>query len=778
MEANLIPQEAIRRGLPLPSDCDIFLSVFWTRMGTPVSIDGKYFLSGTHYEFCDAMRGNRQNGRPRVLVYKRDDVPALKLDDPDLDEKRSQFERLREFFREFKDPETGELTGGYKIFTKPDDYRVMLESNLRFIIKQLLQEDEQNDKSEQVFENCTSLKSKFAKEYSVTATASEEWTGSPFPGLRAFGIKDVPIFFGRGRETDLLVARVRENDFTAVVGASGSGKSSLVAAGLIPRLLSTSKIGGILTVTTSPDLLGAGNPFAALAAALLKDVPKFTRRNLARDLEKSPETLTNIFRELQDSESTVSLILLFIDQFEEVFSTIRQAYRVPFIKMLADVSQVEVARVVVTLRGDFYGECLHIPEMSQLLERGTFPVTVPRIVDLHDMLARPARRAGLSFEEGLIQRILDDTGSEPGSLALMAYTLDELFHACQGNIVLSHGKYEELGGVQGAIGKRSETIFGELDEEAQSALPIVFRELVEVDDRGTATRRREPALRAESTDAARRFIERMTEARLLVRSRGDEDAAYIEVAHEALFRSWTRLQIWIEDTKDELRLLRQVRLAAQEWERNGRAAAYLWPHERLVPVYRMRGHLKIQLDEITTDFVEPELERLSQEMSESSIKRHRKLAIVERMVQIGGKEAIDSLIKTLDPANPDNFRIHAVRALSNLGATKAFEEIVSILQRSSSVKHKSSIISSLGILGDNRAIPIIADALKWRGLRRGYLHRYYSEDLQRAAAVALGRIGNTEALPYLFQVIAREPSPKIVSAAERAIQRIEKLNSK
>ena len=264
MEANLTPQEAIRRGLPLPSACDIFLSVFWTRIGTPVEIEGRQYQSGTHYEFEDAMRGNRESGLPRVLVYKREDVPALKLDDANFDEKRHQYQSLEAFFANFRDSESGRLVGGYNGYKAPNDYREHLESHLRFILSELLQENEQKQNL-LTPETRTDLKN-----YSVTAAADEEWKGSPFPGLRAFDITDEPIFFGRGRETDLLAKRVRENDFTAVVGASGSGKSSLVAAGLIPRLMSTARGGRILTITTSPDHLGSGNPFAALAAALLR----------------------------------------------------------------------------------------------------------------------------------------------------------------------------------------------------------------------------------------------------------------------------------------------------------------------------------------------------------------------------------------------------------------------------------------------------------------------------------------------------------------------------
>ena len=424
--------------------------------------------------------------------------------------------------------------------------------------------------------------------------------------------------------------------------------------------------------------------------------------------------------------------------------------------------------MIVTLRGDFYGECLRLPELAQLLERGTFPLAVPRTVSLHDMLARPAQRANLAFDDGLIQRILDDTGSEPGSLALMAYTLDELYHAGRCHETLSQVKYRELGGVQGAIGKRSEAIFQELDKRAQAALPMVFRELVEVDDRGTATRRRETLDRVATSAAAKRFIDRMTEARLLVQSRGDRNAAFVEVAHEALLRSWSRLADWIDEIQDDLRTLRQVRIAALEWDRNGRAEGFLWPHERLHPVYRMQKNLNVKFDDVTQDFVQPELERLQKEFASNSTKPHRRLAIIERFAQIGGKEAISSLIETLKYSYAENVRINAARALGGLRAREAVGPIISM--RIGNIKNQASRATVLGKIGDSEAVPFLIKELRGRS---SYPWGTFSE-VRRAAAVALGNIASLDAIPELKDAISSDRNSMVVSAAERAVKRIER----
>jgi formylglycine-generating enzyme required for sulfatase activity len=165
-------------------------------------------------------------------------------------------------------------------------------------------------------------------------------------------------------------------------------------------------------------------------------------------------------------------------------------------------------------------------------------------------------------------------------------------------------------------------------------LPHVFRELVEVDERGTATRQRAPLARFEDNDAAWTLLQKFTDARLLTRD-GTGAEAVVEVAHEALFRHWKRLAEWIETAHDDLRLLRQVRLAAAEWDANRRDQAFLWPDERLKPVYAMVERLEPKLDEMTQDFIRPEAERLLAELENIDTPHQRRATIGERLAVIG-----------------------------------------------------------------------------------------------------------------------------------------------
>ena len=224
------------------------------------------------------------------------------------------------------------------------------------------------------------------------------------------------------------------------------------------------------------------------------------------------------------------------------------------------------------MRADFYHRCLEWPGLGFLFAEDQFTLLAPKTGAMHEMITRPAERARLRFEEGTAQRILDDTGTDLGALPLMAFALLELWKARTDDGFFIHDAYEKFGGVHGVIGKRAEDIFTTLkgkEASLDTAMANVFRELVEVNDQGVATRRR--ALLSQVTDggAAENLVRALTEARLLVTTRGEENEPMVEVAHEAIFTNWPRLKEWIEVRRDDLRLLRQVRLAAAEWNEAG-----------------------------------------------------------------------------------------------------------------------------------------------------------------------------------------------------------------
>ncbi len=574
MLATMSPQEAINQGLARPSDCDIVVVILWSRMGTPLPEtytkpetyqfyssprwERSRYLSGTEWEYIDAMQAAEHGKKPYVLVYRRTDPPLIAMTDPDFDTKREQWTLVESFFKTFTNPD-GSIRQGYNVYQSPSDFEKQFELHLRSLIARMLAEMDTGESE--------------AEEEEV-----ELWQGSPFPGLRAFGEEDAPIFFGRGLETDELVARLssKETRFLAVVGASGSGKSSLVGAGLIPRLrdnaVEGSKDWAIIRFT--PDELGASDPFASLAAALRDDPLSIEEGGLAKNLAADPDTLVEICRRSLPTSKPWAEILFFIDQFEEVFTRVMPKDREAFIAMLTQAAQSSRVRIIVTLRADFYNRCIESPAMAKLIKDNTYPLAAPTRDALREMIERPAARAGLSFEPGLVKRILDDTGDAAGALALLAFALQQLYDNRE-NGHLTFDAYQSFLGVQGAIGGQAQKAYDALDEEAQAALPTVFRKLVTVDSRGVPTRQRVDLAEVAPDDAARRLVAEFTARRLLVQSRGETNNPVVEVAHEALFQSWPTLAAWIMQAAEELRVGGDLIKKAFTWARQHEDSSYL-----------------------------------------------------------------------------------------------------------------------------------------------------------------------------------------------------------
>ena len=600
--AAVTPQASIDAGLPRPSECDIVVVIFWSRVGTPLPYpeyqrpDGTLYESGTAWELEEALSAARTTGLPAVLLYRRTATVLLDPDAADFEARLEQKRRVGQLFERFRNPGTDAITHGYKSYVTPDDFRAELEADLRALAHRLLDASPSPPTAADA----------------ARPPAVRRWEGSPFPGLRAFTSADAPIFFGRGREADELARRLAVSRFVAVVGASGSGKSSLVGAGLIPRLAETAQ--WLLPefdaasqqwdgLRFTPAELG-DDPFVALAVKLAPLVAR-PPRPIADELRSRPSAV-NALLAAALAQRGLAEALVFVDQFEELVTTVSLAHREPFVALLASIAEGEVARAVVTMRADFYHRCVALPALARLLERGQLPVATPTDT-LHEMITRPAELAGLEFDEGLPGRMLWETGQSAGALALLAYALEELYRACQGTGRLTAAAYDDLGGVQGAIGARAEDVYRRrLGPAEQAAFGSVFRNLIETDEDGRPARRRTALDQAAPDPASRRVVDVFTEARLLVQSRGLDNEPVVFVAHEALFRSWDRLRLRIELERDDLRLLRQVVVAAHEWHRTGRREAYLWPHERLVGVYEMRARVDPRFDDVTEAFVRPD----------------------------------------------------------------------------------------------------------------------------------------------------------------------------
>ena len=246
----------------------------------------------------------------------------------------------------------------------------------------------------------------------------------------------------------------------------------------------------------------------------------------------------------------------------------------PFIALLAVAAKTPRVRIVTTLRADFFEACVRQPELAELLRAATFPLAAPFTLD--EMITGPAKRAGLTFEKGLVERIHQDTGAEPGAMALMACALAELYDQRRDGM-LTHTAYASFDGVQGVIRKRADETYKTLDAGAKAAFEQVFNALVEVDPAsGAPTRKRARRSAFVGSIAALKLIDAFTQTRLLVCS---EDV--VEVAHEKLFTAWKMLSDWIETHREQLKAGQDLEEAAEEWQAIGNPGSALASGARL-----------------------------------------------------------------------------------------------------------------------------------------------------------------------------------------------------
>jgi len=568
MEAGLTPQQAIAQGLPKPEDCDLAVIILWSRIGTQLPADfelkedGSAYLSGTEWEYLNALQGFRKNQKPAVWVYRREGAPNIPVNDPERETKYDQWDKLENFFAAFKNPD-GTLAGGVNAYKGPDVFRQQFESHLRDRLDKLLE----------------SLPVIDTIQPGNNATDTPLWTDSPYPGLKSFTPEQAPIFFGRGPEIDQLLQQFDDPrvHFVAVVGVSGSGKSSLVKAGLLPRSRT-----GIIDNTPWTDLTfkpgeRGDNPFLALAFALRSEleISSQTEREVARALQADSNAALKHLKDLLEQHKEASTLLLVVDQFEELFTQNNDRDRKDFLALLENIVDQPCVRVIVTMRADFYVQAIAQPTLAKLLRRnrGTFPLDAPGMSAILQMIIRPAEAAGLELEEGLAQRLLDDAGAGPGAMALIAFILNELYQKEQKSRYLSITAYEAFGGVQGAVQKRAETALQGLSVNSDKALPELFAHLVEVNEQEIATRRRAP--QALLQDDVKTVADALTDARLLVSGEGRNNKPTLEVAHETILTGWERLRLWISSHAESLRARRDLENVASEWNKSERPASAL-----------------------------------------------------------------------------------------------------------------------------------------------------------------------------------------------------------
>ena len=461
---------------------------------------------------------------------------------------------------------------------------------------------------------------------------------TPYKGLRPFQEADSAEFYGReGLIEHFLVRMAEANDaaarFLAVVGPSGSGKSSVVMAGLVPAL----RAGGLSGSRNwfIVDMMPGQQPFRELEAALLSVAitpPAGLHDLLTRDEYGLHEAIQAL---LPSAEHPC--LLLVIDQFEELFSlSDSEEQRTLFLKSLwrAIVEPNSHFRLIITLRADFYDRPLMYPGFGDLMRKRTDVVLPLSLEELQRAIVEPALHVGVDLEPGLVTAIVTDLSEQPGALPLLQYALTELFERRQGR-VLRLETYHEIGGALGALAQRADELYQGLDEAGKAAAPQLLLRLVAVGDGDDLLRRR--MARAEllslSTDehVMADVIDAFGRYRLLTFDRDPETRTpTIEIAHEALIRQWRRLRGWLEQHRDELLIQRRLSLAADEWVNADRDPSFLVRGSRLEQFFAWAENTSLALNAGELAYLEASIRARDARLAEEEAQRLRETMLEQR----------------------------------------------------------------------------------------------------------------------------------------------------
>ena len=445
------------------------------------------------------------------------------------------------------------------------------------------------------------------------AGLSPEAITNPYKGLRAFQEADAADFFGRESLTQRLLTRLGEDDplarFLAVVGPSGSGKSSVVRAGLIPALRSGALPGSDRWFIA--DMLPGTHPLDELEIALTR-LAASPNLNLMPVLRQDERGLLRAVRRVLPTED--AQLLLVIDQFEETFILAENtADATHFINSLniAATDPRTPLRIIVTLRADFYDRPLMMPYFCELVRQRTEVVTPMSASDIERAIVAPAERVGVQVEAGLVAAIVAEVNEQPGALPMLQFALTELFDQCD-NRALTLAAYHNLGGIKGVLAQRADTVFySQLPSAQRDAARQVFLRLVTLGEGAEDTRRRArlSELLSMGGEVVSSVIDAFDQSRLLTFDRDPlTREPTVEVAHEALLREWGQLRTWLDESRHDIRQQRLLAAAALQWNEAERDQSYLLRGSRLAQVedWARVGDLALTHDE--QDFLHASLD--------------------------------------------------------------------------------------------------------------------------------------------------------------------------
>lgn len=582
LQADVSFQQGVDMVLSTEHGIDVAVFILWSRLGSPLGAlilkeDGSEYRSGTEREF-DLMLKAREasNGaKPHLLVYTRSDEAGFRerLRSSQPEEKSDllkQKELVESFIREeFHDGERGTNMRAYHTFNQAASF----SSRLRAHLQELLDSE------------CEGLR------------ADPVWDidekGPPFRGLRVFEYEHAEVFFGREDEVVESRRSLQESAkkgcaFLLVTGASGSGKSSLARAGILPAIVENEIDDDVRTwrrAIFTPSALGH-DAWRGLAELLFEAVPELCERTdratLSDHIKGDPEKAVTewlspaLISASKGGSGAVRLVIL-ADQLEELFTDDRfgVSEREKLATFLGALARSGEVWVVATVRGDFYARCQEVEALMTLKADGSqVDVLAPKADAIRRMIESPAALAGLNYERTenatLADLILAEASNQAELLPLLQDLLESLFNRRNKDGLLPLSAYKELGGISGALAKRAEEAFDSLPNDTQESLPLVLKQLIALEDgfdgeRG-AMRRRAPLSSFPENSRARSLVDVFVKERLLVADQAESGDATLTVAHEALLRVWPRVGRWLDENKEFLRQRSRLAQAMAQWK--------------------------------------------------------------------------------------------------------------------------------------------------------------------------------------------------------------------
>jgi WD40 repeat protein len=464
---------------------------------------------------------------------------------------------------------------------------------------------------------------------------------NPYRGLRAFQESDAALFFGRESLVRRLLNRMWEkeeyNRFLAVVGPSGSGKSSVVQAGLVPALRQGALPGSEnwFYAEFTPGVY----PFQELAN-LIQSLAITPPENVLERLQTDERAFSSLLKAVLPDDG--SEILLVIDQFEEVFTlTADEKAAEKFINALYEalVDAHSRLRLVVTIRADFYDRPLLTPRISELVRERTEVVVPLSLSELERVIVEPARSVGVTMDPALVATIIAEVQEQPGALPLLQYALTELFEKREGSAI-TPAAYRAIGGVRGALARRADEIYNRMDAQHQEVMRQVFLRLITLGE-GTEDTRRRALLSeimnlregAENRAIIDTVVNTLGRTRLLAFDRDPVTRSpTVEVTHEAIIREWGKLRAWLEESRSDVRLQRALAALAHDWESSGGDASFLLRGVRLQQYERWAQTSAVDLTQQERAYLEASLAVRARQEQEEQERQQRVRRLEQRNI--------------------------------------------------------------------------------------------------------------------------------------------------